>query len=108
MPLAKIDPFLHDLAGRLEPGARVAFMDNRYVEGSSTPVSRKDAQGNTYQSRRLADGSSHEVLKNFPAGAELRARLGRLGTEVTFTQYEYYWLATYRRMAGTTPGGGKR
>lgn len=108
MPLAKIDPFLHDLAGRLEPGARVAFMDNRYVEGSSTPVSRKDAQGNTYQSRRLADGSSHEVLKNFPAGAELRARLGRLGTEVTFTQYEYYWLATYRIMAGTTPGGGKR
>ena len=53
-------------ADRLEPGARVAFMDNRYVEGSSTAISRKDAQGNTYQRRRLADGSSHEVLKNFP------------------------------------------
>src|SRR5512145_1190942 len=57
MPLAKIDPFLRGLAERLEPGARVAFMDNRYVEGSSTALSRKDAQGNTYQSRRLADGS---------------------------------------------------
>jgi demethylmenaquinone methyltransferase/2-methoxy-6-polyprenyl-1,4-benzoquinol methylase len=108
MPLAKIDPFLRNLAGRLEPGARVAFMDNRYVEGSSTAISRKDAQGNTYQSRRLADGSSHEVMKNFPAAAELRARLGGFGTDVTFSEYEYYWLATYRIMAGTTPVGGKR
>jgi demethylmenaquinone methyltransferase/2-methoxy-6-polyprenyl-1,4-benzoquinol methylase len=108
MPLARIDPFLAGLAERLEPGARVAFLDNRFVEGSSTPVSRKDAQGNTYQSRRLADGSSHEVLKNFPTQPDLRARLGRLGTEVTFSEYEYYWLATYRIMAGTTPGGGKR
>jgi demethylmenaquinone methyltransferase/2-methoxy-6-polyprenyl-1,4-benzoquinol methylase len=108
MPLARIDPFLAGLAERLEPGARVAFLDNRYVEGSSTPVSRKDAQGNTYQSRRLADGSTHEVLKNFPTEAELRARLSRFGTEATFTQYEYYWLATYRIMAGTTPGGGTR
>ncbi len=108
IPLTKIDPFMRNLALTLEDGALVAFLDNRYVEGSSTPVSRTDAQGNTYQSRRLADGSSHEVLKNFPAGPELRARLGRFGTEVTFTQYEYYWLATYRIMAGTTPGGGKR
>ena len=107
MPLAKIDLFLHDLAERLEPGARVAFMDNRYVEGSSTAISRKDGEGNTYQRRRLADGSSHEVLKNFPAASELRARLGRFGTEATFSEYEYYWLATYRIMAGTTPGGGK-
>lgn len=105
--LAKIDPFLRNLAARLEPGARVAFLDNRYVEGSSTPVSRKDADGNTYQQRRLADGSSHEVLKNFPAAGETRARLGRFGTEVTFAEYEYYWLATCRIMAATTPGGGR-
>ena len=83
-------------------------MDNRYVEGSSTAISRKDAQGNTYQRRRLDGGSSHEVLKNFPTAPELRARLGRFGTEVTFSGYEYYWLATYRIMAGTNPGGGKR
>jgi demethylmenaquinone methyltransferase/2-methoxy-6-polyprenyl-1,4-benzoquinol methylase len=83
-------------------------MDNRYVEGSSTAISRKDAQGNTYQRRRLDGGSSHEVLKNFPTAPELRARLGRFGTEVTLSEYEYYWLVTYRIMAGTNPGGGKR
>jgi len=102
IPLGKIDSFLRHLHSRLEPGARVAFMDNRYVEGSSTPVSRRDDEGNTYQNRRLADGSTHEVLKNFPAAQELRARLGRYGTDVDIREYEYYWLASYRIMASKT------
>ena len=105
IPLQRIDAFLAGLARVLEPGATVAFMDNRYVEGSSTPLSRKDAYGNTYQSRRLADGSSHEVLKNFPSRQELEARLG---TSLGYTEYEYYWIATYRIMPATTLGGGAR
>lgn len=105
VPLEKVNGFLQHLASRLETGATVAFMDNRYVEGSSTPLSRTDAQGNTYQSRRLADGSSHEVLKNFPTAEELRLRLGRFGAGFALTEYQYYWVATYRIMAGTTPGG---
>jgi demethylmenaquinone methyltransferase/2-methoxy-6-polyprenyl-1,4-benzoquinol methylase len=99
VPLERLDAFLAGLHERLAPGARVAFMDNLYVEGSSTPLSRRDAAGNTYQERRLADGSRHEVLKNFPTPAELEARLGRAGTEVGVRLYEYYWLATYRIMA---------
>jgi demethylmenaquinone methyltransferase/2-methoxy-6-polyprenyl-1,4-benzoquinol methylase len=99
IPLGRIDSFLQGLQQALEPGARVAFMDNRYVEGSSTPVSRKDDEGNTYQTRKLADGSSHEVLKNFPSQRELRERLGRFGSDVGYTEYEYYWVATYRIMA---------
>jgi len=106
VPLARLDGFLRDLCARLETGAKVAFLDNRYVEGSSTPISRRDAEGNTYQSRRLADRSSHEVLKNFPAAQEMRTRLGRFGTDVAFSEYEYYWVATYRIMSGITSGGG--
>lgn len=102
IPLGRIDSFLAHLHSRLAPGARVAFMDNTYFEGSSTPVSRRDADGNTYQSRRLADGSSHEVLKNFPTAIEMRERLGRFGTDVEFRSYEYYWVATYRIMAAKT------
>jgi demethylmenaquinone methyltransferase/2-methoxy-6-polyprenyl-1,4-benzoquinol methylase len=97
IPLGRIAAFLKGLGKALEPGARVAFMDNRYVEGSSTPISRKDAEGNTYQTRRLADGSSHEVLKNFPTRQELRARLGK---ELRYVEYEYYWVASYRIMPG--------
>ena len=99
VPLERLDAFLAGLHARLAPGARVAFMDNLYVEGSSTSLARRDAAGNTYQERRLADGSRHEVLKNFPAPGELEARLARAGTEVKVTRYEYYWLATYRIMA---------
>jgi demethylmenaquinone methyltransferase/2-methoxy-6-polyprenyl-1,4-benzoquinol methylase len=96
--LEKIDAFLTGLHTRLVPGARVAFLDNLYVEGSSSPLARRDAAGNTYQERRLADGSRHEVLKNFPADRELEARLGRAGSEVRVTRYQYYWLASYRIM----------
>lgn len=96
VPLGRLDAFLSGLHQRLEPGAVVAFMDNRYVEGSSTPLSRRDAEGNTYQTRRLADGSAHEVLKNFPTARELRERLG---AQARITEYEYYWVASYRIMA---------
>lgn len=104
VPLGRLDAFLSGLGGRLAPGAPVVFLDNRYVEGSSTPISRRDADGNGYQARRLADGSRHEVLKNFPAPAELEARLARHGAEVQVREYQYYWLATYRIMAARPQG----
>jgi len=95
VPLEKLDAFLAGLHARLAPGARVAFLDNRYVEGSSAPLSRRDAAGNTYQSRRLTDGSRHEVLKNHPDARELEAGLRRWATGLQFSDYDYYWVATY-------------
>jgi demethylmenaquinone methyltransferase/2-methoxy-6-polyprenyl-1,4-benzoquinol methylase len=99
VPRSRLERFLAGLHARLAQGARVAFLDNRYVEGSSTPLSRSDAEGNTYQMRRMADGSRHEVLKNFPGPGELEARLARHGADVEVREYQYYWLATYRIMA---------
>lgn len=96
VPLGRLDAFLESLQARLAPGARVVFLDNRYVEGNSTPIARKDDEGNLFQQRRLADGSGHEVLKNFPDAREIEARLGPYGTEIRFSEYEYYWVATYR------------
>jgi 2-polyprenyl-3-methyl-5-hydroxy-6-metoxy-1,4-benzoquinol methylase len=93
VPRQRIAEFLGSLHARLEPGARVVLMDNRYVEGSSTPISEIDADGNTYQMRRLADGAQVRVLKNFPTDDELRAFLpGSLDLELL----QYYWLAEYR------------
>ena len=96
VPLARLDSFIEAAMKSVAPGSLLAFLDNRYVEGSSTPVSRKDADGNTYQTRKLSDGTRHEVLKNFPSLAELRARLGG---DVVVSEYQYYWLASYRIMA---------
>ena len=41
----------------------MVYVDNRYVAGSSTPISRRDEFGNTYQLRSLKDGTHYEVLK---------------------------------------------
>jgi len=96
VPLARLDYFLAQLHARLAPQARVVFLDNRYVEGSSTPLSRRDVEGNTYQLRRLDDGSTHEVLKNFPAPESMARRLGAHGSSLDWQALEYYWVATYR------------
>lgn len=48
--------FIDTLHGRLYKGSLVLFADNQYVEGSSTPISRTDGGGNTYQMRTLKSG----------------------------------------------------
>jgi ubiquinone/menaquinone biosynthesis C-methylase UbiE len=89
--------FLAALDRRLVPGARVALLDNRFVEGSSTPIAHRDADGNTYQRRRLDDGSEHTVLKNFPAEDELRADVSDFGRNLRYTEFQYYWLFAYEK-----------
>jgi ubiquinone/menaquinone biosynthesis C-methylase UbiE len=95
--------FLHGLHRVLAPGARVVFFDNRYVAGSSTPISRTDPNGDSWQTRALADGSRHEVLKNFPDPAELKAAVqpyaGSASVEVRL--FDYYWWLQYT-LAGAT------
>ncbi len=84
------------LHARLEPGARVVFLDNAFVAASSTPLSRRDADGNTYQQRTLDDGSVHEVLKNFPTRAEALARLGPRAHDAEWIAHAHYWVLSYR------------
>lgn len=95
VPLEKLDRFLKEITSRIKPGALIAFLDNRYVEGSSTPVARSDAAGNSYQLRTLEDGSTHEVLKNFPTEGELIRRASRDGWGAHVDLLEHYWLLTW-------------
>ena len=94
--LQDLDSFLRGAVNAVAPGARIAFLDNRYVEGSNTPVSRRDAQGNSFQARKLDDGSSHEVLKNFPDDAELLRRASAHGTGAWVENFKYFWLLSWR------------
>jgi demethylmenaquinone methyltransferase/2-methoxy-6-polyprenyl-1,4-benzoquinol methylase len=96
VPRERLAAFVGALHRRLGVGALVVFLDNRYVAGSSTPVSRTDERGNTYQVRTLADGRTYEVLKNFPAPAELLAALAGAATDSSLTELQYYWLLSYR------------
>lgn len=97
--------WLAGVATALPPGSLVAMLDNRYVEGSSTPVSRRDAEGNTYQVRTLLSGETHEVLKNFPAAAELADAVRPFSAEAHLEETHFYWLLVFKlKQPGNAPG----
>lgn len=96
VPLARLPGWLDTLHQRLAPGAHVVMLDNRLVAGSSSPVSRRDEGGNTYQMRPLPDGSRHEVLKNFPTADQAIAALGSRARDAQWMACEHYWVLHYR------------
>jgi ubiquinone/menaquinone biosynthesis C-methylase UbiE len=98
--LDALDQFLDGLVRLLEPGAVMLFVDNRMVAGSNHPISRRDRDGNTFQERTLSDGSTWEVLKNFPSPIEVRQQLERVAADVEVASLEYFWTASCR-----TPNG---
>jgi demethylmenaquinone methyltransferase/2-methoxy-6-polyprenyl-1,4-benzoquinol methylase len=95
VPLQRLPVWLSALHARLLPGARIVMLDNSYVQVSSTPLTRADEHGNTYQNRTLDDGSVHEVLKNFPTPEQAIAMLGPRAVRPQWTAYEHYWVLTY-------------
>lgn len=98
---SQIEGWLSRIGRRLGPGGLVLFLDNRFVEGGSTPVSRTDEDGDTYQVRRLDGGSEHEIIKNFPSEDELRRAVAGFGSEVEIDLLTYYWLLRYRVVEST-------
>lgn len=92
LPLERIEAAIAGLLRSLRPGGRAVFFDNRFAAGSSTPIGRIDAVGNTYQYRTLSDGSKHEVLKNFPTEAGVRAAFPLAGAW-EWIELPYYWMA---------------
>ncbi len=91
----QIKKFLTVLHAKLLPGSLVVIADNNYVEGSSTPVSCSDNDGNTYQIRQLSDGSEHEVMKNFPSESEFKALVHPFADNIQFQSYKYFWCGWY-------------
>lgn len=96
VPKRKVRSFVSSFNRAFEPGARIMIVDNRFVAGSSTPISRPDADGNTYQTRSLDDGSTHEVLKNFPTQDELQDVFKGLASDLEFIWLNYFWILTYK------------
>lgn len=92
---ARLPGWLDALHARLPPGARVIFIDNRFVPGSSTPIARTDAAGDSWQQRTLDDGSVHEVLKNFPTRDEAVAALGTRARHADWIEHPHYWALSY-------------
>lgn len=91
----RMGDFLSNLHGKLLPGSSVVLLDNIYVDGSSTPISKTDSEGNTYQMRRLANGETYEILKNFLGWRELMDLTENMARKRKFKEYQYYWVFEY-------------
>jgi SAM-dependent methyltransferase len=88
---ADLPRFLQGLHARLGPGAAVTVLDNRYVPGSSSPVSRTTPEGDTFQRRTLSDGREFEILKNFSDRGQFTADVAAVGTDAQWTSLRYFW-----------------
>ncbi len=95
IPRQDIGSWIVRLVGKLPSGTRFLFMDNRFEEKSSTPVAEVDADGNTYQLRKLDDGRVFRVLKDFPSSVELRRAVEGVAYGIGITELEYFWLLQF-------------
>jgi len=107
VPRERLAAFMDGLRLALQPGAFVVFIDNTFVPGNSTPLSRTDAGGNTYQQRSLDDGRRFEVLKNYPTDGQLRETVGGWLGEVELKWLTYYWWWMGKVKAGFETGIGE-
>lgn len=96
---------VQDLTGFLKiinqfalPGGQVVFVDNNYVEGSNLPITYTDEYGNTFQTRKLQNGTDHLVRKNFPTEEFIREKLKGFAGEISFINLKYYWVLIFSPM----------
>jgi SAM-dependent methyltransferase len=82
IPKANIRQFLNALCGVLAPGALVMFCDQLPYEPS---VRVTDEHGDVLEERKLPDGRTFSVIKNFPTEAELRAAIAPFGDDFAYS-----------------------
>lgn len=99
VPVGQRARFFSGLHARLSPGARVILIDNAEVQCRELPIIRRDREGNTYQDRKLKNGTIYRVLKNFPSEAELRTMVRSAAASVQYRELENFWLLEYELRA---------
>jgi SAM-dependent methyltransferase len=95
VPRDRVVPFLASVVDRVGAGGRVLLIDNLYVDDSNLPITRTDADGNTYQTRQLDSGERFEVLKNFYDGDELERLVRPYASAVRVELLTYYWFLAF-------------
>lgn len=94
--LQELERFIDTIHHLVQRGGTVVFIDNNYVEGSSTAISEKDNNDNTYQIRKLQDGNEYNIVKNFPGKNFIEHQLKNNATEIEFIKLKYYWMVKYK------------
>jgi 2-polyprenyl-3-methyl-5-hydroxy-6-metoxy-1,4-benzoquinol methylase len=96
VPLQRIDKFLRILNSFTSPNGTIVLMDNNFVQGSNSPITYTDECENTFQTRRLEDGTMHLILKNFPTENFLREKLADMAIDIQYIKLKYFWILCYK------------
>lgn len=87
--------FLVSLHSKIRKGSVVVLLDNLWVARANKPISRRDEEGNTYQTRKLNNGMEFEIVKNFLTGDDLMSITEGIGDRRQFFSFQYYWVFRY-------------
>ena len=88
--------FLSHFTSRLTPGATILMLDQFYVEGVSSPISRRDEHDNLYTVRTLPSGATFEIIKNYPTEEELIEVISHVCEDMTVTRVDEFWSVSSR------------
>jgi len=97
IPLQELNEFIELMQSYVASTGELVFIDNNFVEGSSTPIVRTDEFGNTYQERKLEDGEMFTIIKNFPTENFIRERLKDKVKSLNFIKLKYYWILHFQK-----------
>lgn len=90
--LEELNSFVDKAFSLVKAGGTIAFMDNNFIEGNSSPITETDDLGNTYQTRKLENGTMYKILKNFPKEEFIRQLLVNKVNDMKFIKLNYYWI----------------
>lgn len=97
--LQDLDKFIEKVKSFVKPNGTIVFIDGNAVAGTNHDlknIMETDEFGNTFQARKLENGSSHLVLKNFPTEEYLIEKFSSVATEINFINLKYYWIVSCR------------
>jgi len=95
IPKSRIDGFLRGFHVRLGRGARIFMADNVPVPGLGGELVRRHDGEDTFKRRQLADGSTHEVLKNYYDVEQLEAIFTPRSAALSVHRGECFWWLNY-------------
>lgn len=95
VPKARIAEFLRGFHAALEKGSTVFMAENMLQEGIGGDLIRKPGIEDTFKRRMLADGSVHEVLKNYYDRSELEALLTPFATDLRIDMGTCFYRMQY-------------
>ncbi|MEW6156809.1 MAG: class I SAM-dependent methyltransferase [Verrucomicrobiota bacterium] len=95
VPKSRVSEFLDAFHARLEPKSHVFLADNVFVPGvGGELIVRPDCE-DTFKLRQLADGSRHEVLKNYYDHAALQAIFSPHASALAIEIGTSFWWVRY-------------